>query len=901
MESSITLYEPSMSEVSFEINERSQERVQDRYREIISVKDSAFPSEHIAWLRGFERSPNTPLRQTYIQGIVQPEVDPNAPTIRIGIIFLEGADKPAVARAEMNRETREKLDQKTPEWRVATAATLLRRFETDDDLSISQPDDSPRILEKYKSNETERRRSQLSPTYSEYEPTKPSSKRQTSGSETFQAIVKRNIQEHPLTIDSDSVHLIHGDRASPHEYDIMCTLIEVDLQSICALLANFREIISSGIRNVSTRDIAMILDTMINDVRRLCTRSPTLFRMATRSIIAKSKNTRYGVSYGTVFATMTTSTGIRVFIERSVAYYTSLNDSKMDQETVRPKFLQMLVMLLSLLNDEDLQQISSILENTFKMPGNRQGLELLILKVLPLSSFNSKVFVEDLLAATDIGAKKVQLMDRSMQRNSWRELQTQLARDGYLVPVHIQHTGISEEPVAENLEDMMNAMRMPSQQPTGFPSDIYGTARNYNARELSFQNPRSWLAAWPEDTGIFDSTIFKHLQHCGKTRSQGSLQDDIVKAVNVVPHLDITSEDKENEYVAVFANGARYRVSSHDPEYISKMQSGKYTLKEEHGNSIVDLDIVEEVLNQPFTEAAKQHNELVDQINLFTGGRRERKRLSLRRSTSAKFTKIEEPVSATRVWAEIVQPSGTKVRVAEAFKLGDRIVFREDIVNSMNATLSRLTRNTERFELAVPQYQIKDSDRDVAMMQQAHVTKLMEALDIIKTITFDANRKRAELVQLRGPLLPTDPISTVIYTSFIQTSGEKPEWQNYGSALHSDNERMIVQSKRLVVDEVHQGNIIKLEFHSAHLILSIQALGTTAPAAQDEDDDFFIKRGDTVLWMGYYIVHVDPVPDADLPSFEVLAYYRVLSQKRSQRRMRGAQSAAEKLQGSFLI
>jgi hypothetical protein len=623
--------------------------------------------------------------------------------------------------------------------------------------------------------------------------------------------------------------------------------------------------------------------------------------MATRSIIARSKNTRYGVSYGTVFATMTTSPGIRVFIERSVAYYTSLNDSKTDQETVRPKFLQMLVMLLSLLNDEDLQQISSILENTFKMPGNRKGLELLILKVLPLSSFNSKVFMEDLLAVIDIGAGKPQLKDRSMQRDRWRQLQIELAQDGYLLPVHIQHTGISEEPVADNLEDMMDAMRLPTQQPVRFPSDIYGTAGNYNVSEISSQNPRLWLAAWPEDIGILDSTVFKHFQHCGKSRSRGSLQDDIVKAVNIVPHLDITSEDKENEYVAVFANGARYRVSSHDPEYISKMQSGKYTLKEEHGNSIADLDIVEEVLNQPFTEAAKQHNELVERINQFLGGRRERRRLSMRRSTSTKFTKIEEPVSATRVWAEIVQPSGTKVRVAEAFKLGLRIVFREDIVNGMNATLSRLTRNTERIALAVPQYQIKDSDRDIAMMQQAHVTKIIEALDVIKTTTFDANRMRAELVRLGGPLLPTDPITTVIYTSFIQTSGEKPEWQNYGSALHSDNERMIVQSKRLVVDEILQGNIIKLEFHSAHLVLSIQPLGPTATAIQDEDDDFSIKRGDTVLWMGYYIVHVDPVPDADLPSFEVLAYYRVLSQKRSQRRMRGAQSAAEKLQGSFLI
>lgn len=99
---------------------------------------------------------------------------------------------------------------------------------------------------------------------------------------------------------------------------------------------------------------------------------------------------------------------------------------------------------------------------------------------------------------------------------------------------------------------------------------------------------------------------------------------------------------------------------------------------------------------------------------------------------------------------------------------------------------------------------------------------------------------------------------------------------------------------------MHHGNIIKLEFQTAHLILSIQHLSGSG-SLQDEDDDFAIKKGDTILWMGYYIVHVDPVPDAELPSFEVLAYYQVLSQKRSQRRQRGAQSTAEKLQGSFLI
>jgi hypothetical protein len=38
-----------------------------------------------------------------------------------------------------------------------------------------------------------------------------------------------------------------------------------------------------------------LLDVMIEDARRLCVRSPILFRMSTRRHIVSSKNTRYGM------------------------------------------------------------------------------------------------------------------------------------------------------------------------------------------------------------------------------------------------------------------------------------------------------------------------------------------------------------------------------------------------------------------------------------------------------------------------------------------------------------------------------------------------------------------------------------------------------------------------------
>lgn len=62
-----------------------------------------------------------------------------------------------------------------------------------------------------------------------------------------------------------------------------------------------------------------------------------------------------------------------------------------------------------------------------------------------------------------------------------------------------------------------------------------------------------------------------------------------MKAVNIIPHLDITSDDRENEYLAMFNNGLRFVVRSADPDNICSMKKGKYTLKETKTNAIVDL------------------------------------------------------------------------------------------------------------------------------------------------------------------------------------------------------------------------------------------------------------------------------------------------------------------------
>ena len=205
--------------------------------------------------------------------------------------------------------------------------------------------------------------------------------------------VRRNADRY-LTIDSKNVSIVSD--LSSNNWDLAALLVEVDSSSLMDLISNYQRIINRGGPDLPTAETIQLLDVMIEDARRLCVRSPILFRMSTRRHIVCSKNTKYGVDDGIMFKTLTTSSGIKNIIRLSAAYYNSLPQLPETQQRlkipseIRPRFLQMLVLLLALLNDDDLAELSAFLEVTYGICASREHIELLILKVLPLSSINSK-------------------------------------------------------------------------------------------------------------------------------------------------------------------------------------------------------------------------------------------------------------------------------------------------------------------------------------------------------------------------------------------------------------------------------------------------------------------------------------------------------------------------------
>ena len=127
--------------------------------------------------------------------------------------------------------------------------------------------------------------------------------------------------------------------------------VEIDAFSLWNLIINYKHLISRGGPDMTFEETKELLETMIEDARRLCIRSPILFRMSTRARIINSDNTRYGSDQGPMFRTLTTSKGIKEIISLSSSYYNSLDptdptgEDDTTQQFIRPRFLQMMVLV----------------------------------------------------------------------------------------------------------------------------------------------------------------------------------------------------------------------------------------------------------------------------------------------------------------------------------------------------------------------------------------------------------------------------------------------------------------------------------------------------------------------------------------------------------------------------
>ena len=316
-----------------------------------------------------------------------------------------------------------------------------------------------------------------------------------------------------------------------------------------------------------------LLDRMIEAARRFCVRSPILFRMSTRTKIINSNNTRYGVDNEHSFQTFTTSKGIQEIIMMSASYYSALDPSApgMDKDTqrmIRPRFLQMLTLLLSLLNDHDLKTMSDFVERTFGINPQRADMELLFLKVIPLTSINSKVFLQGLIPAVD----QWTVSDEALRDEPrvWANLVKRLARKGYLLPASVENIG---------------------------------------------HRHGSWIPSWP-DGGVHSSTVFSRLQFHGEKST----------TFNEIPPARFSYEPDLKELTVLMTNDETYTIHPGDYEPISRLTKGLYNVTKCEDSSIRDLEISETVINGSINEAVQVINDAIRRFNSNAGPSQNKRR-----------------------------------------------------------------------------------------------------------------------------------------------------------------------------------------------------------------------------------------------------------------------------------
>ncbi|KAF2478283.1 uncharacterized protein BDR25DRAFT_348549 [Lindgomyces ingoldianus] len=828
--------------------------------EVISyIKEKSHYTEDASQIiQRLQMAADQKLKRSYISGIPALDNYDTAPVIKVGIVFLPGVDRPTVTQLEQGMQSPVQMqvsfsyfdqescyrnasrkafyrklskvaiehiltippdmlmgdykpDQMTSEWRVNTAGHLLWDFEVRQDLRVISRDTTPQVLKHARA-----RRDKMLPSF-------------IPGQKTEALVISGREKRPAVNIDSDEVTLVQDLRYYQGQFDLESTLIEVDSTSMVSLLVNFQLIIQNRNAAQDLDETRKLLEAMMEDVRRLCTRSAILFRMSTRVKIITSKDIRYGVNNGREFTTLTTSKGIRKIINLSSAYYTSLDPSDKVQQLLRPRFLQMLVLLLSFLNDDDLQNIREFLEKTFHFRADRPSMELLFLKVIPFYSINSHVFLTSMVPAFEGWSPRKP--DNQDHTYYWETFITRIAPLGYILP--------------GTVDQLCRAQK-------------------------------SWIVQWPEK-GFKDSLAFRNLQY-------GAL--DHMRTFNDIPPIERDHEGRnENTLLnAIFTDGKQYLIRVADYEGILCVRKGVYTAQEVDINGQrYDLIIEESTLNDATYQAVDHINEVIRRVNHWlTGFKGQALR---RRGTIFKHVKVPGMARPDIEMLEELRVTGRLNRfratlgnsdLAIAYKLDKRKITLED-------TLAILARNNQEIQSVVDYYQSRLQSYGSAFSAET----LRKITSTLNTVTAEIGM--AEAIRQRiasDPAISDEPIVTLIEPPG-GTFYSNPIWNDYKVGLTAGN-MLTIEAKKSYVTGVYWDQEIVVTLHND----ANQYIVVPLEYVDEKDRDDQVQDGDVAVLAGQYMILAEPVEEEGTDALIMSNYLKIVRveqgtkiSKRQQRRM----------------
>jgi hypothetical protein len=513
--------------------------------------------------------------------------------------------------------------------------------------------------------------------------------------------------------------------------------------------------------------------------------------------IIKSKNTRYGVNTPDGFSTITTSKGIQETISQSASYFNSLDPTNSNDKTqafIRPRFLQMVVLLLSLLNEEDLREISEFLETTYSLRAERQHIELLFLKVIPLMSINSKVFLKAMIPAYE-GWELKEPVNEDSYSSIWQTFIQRILAQGYILPGTVDDLG-------------------------------------------SLQN--SWISKWPRE-GIKNTMVFDNLQYQGSGIGH-------TKTFNDIPPIEIRPEFSASDKTikVILTDTMEYTIDSNDLEQITCMIKGNYSITEaKDSGRRYDLVIQEQLLNESIILATNMVNAVIRKANRWLTGQkktaavvgRKFREAVLRKRDTTQLQMLNESVMVSRLTQNTAYLNQSILAIT--FKTDGRRITKQSAMRELESHRKRIAEIVGYYMSGLDTLEFHGGNIEAKLIK--------DELDKIHLALNTASRVRNGLAEVER--LGDEPIAKVDFPGGLGPT-DISTWSDYKAWTHQN--LLHVEAKHALVKTLawRTNELADVTLDRSALRYTVRPLKVVIGLGRDDE----IQVGDKVLLVGHYMV-----------------------------------------------
>ncbi|KAH0566273.1 hypothetical protein GP486_000325 [Trichoglossum hirsutum] len=423
----------------------------------------------------------------------------------------------------------------------------------------------------------------------------------------------------------------------------------------------------------------------------------------------------------------------------------------------------MLVLLLSLLNETDRQLVERYVESTYGLKADRRSLELAILKVLPLKSNNSEIFLSALIRAYT-GQNPIS----SNLAHTWASFLKNIAEQGYILP------GASDR--------------------------------------IGIEDGCSWMFAWNSE--LKDSNIFNNLQYNGEHR-----------ALNDIPSLDLFCEYAIADIPVTLFNGRHCSIRSNDYSKVLAASAGTYLIKDQSSHVSSKLDIKEINMNPTMSKMVKETSRIIRVINPFILNYTEKiiSRILSKQKPRTLYADIQTSgiLSMSIVTVLSQDQSGYQKPVAVVYKKDGQKIDKSDIERAMHSDLEKVRAFSSEVREDLKKFQDPQRWHNTAMRKS--IEEVKERLERLKALITDASTELARLNEFPPDI--HDEVFDRVHQPTAYNNSNQSVWSSYSSSYSNSDGSFRIESLRFMVDNLSlDGHIFRLSLKGSMIALEVQPL-----------------------------------------------------------------------------